>query len=196
MGIICPPWDWFNSSAKIRHPQGLHPWNYVFAVNACYNDNIRLGFVLFLYQRLLLFPQTMQWNYFYITIMILAVVMSEAGIRWLTPSLAQRQLWPNTHFGPEILRPRILWPGILWPGNTSARNNFGPENTSARLYTLARKQLWPKKYFGPLIYFGPEILRPDRLRPATLWPGDQTFKSVIFHHFWPSISLGGALGWN
>jgi hypothetical protein len=81
----------------------------------------------------------------------------------LTPSLAQRQLWPDTHFGPEILRP-----GILRPGNTSARNNFGPENTSARLYTLARKQLRPREYFGPLIYFGPEILRPDRLRPTTL----------------------------
>ena len=96
----------------------------------------------------------------------------------LTPSLAQRQLWPDTHFGPEI-----LWPGILRPENTLARNNFGPENSSARLYTLARKQLRPREYFGPLIYFGPEILWPDRLRPATHRPGDQTFKSVIFHYF-------------
>ena len=54
------------------------------------------------------------------------------------------------YFGPEILWPettsarRILWPAyILRPGN-----NFGPENTSAHLYTSARK------YFGP-IDFGP-----------------------------------------
>ena len=101
----------------------------------------------------------------------------------LTPSLAQRQLWPDTHFGPEILRPETFW-----PGNTSARNNFGPENTLACLYTSARKQLRPREYFGLLIYFGPEILRPARLRPAPLRPRDQTFKSVIFHHFWPGLA--------
>ena len=102
-------------------------------------------------------------------------------------------VWPRDSFGPTLTSARKYFgPEILRPGHTSARNNFGPENTSARLYTLAHKQLRPREYVGPLIYFGPEILRPDRLRPATLWPGDRTFKSVMFHHFWPSISLGGA----
>ena len=94
--------------------------------------------------------------------------------------------WAHTQFGPETALARHS----LRPGNTLARNTLA-RNTSARKY-FGPKQLRPREYFGPLIYFGPEILRPDRLRPATLWPGDQTFKSVIFHHFWPSIILGGA----
>ena len=51
-------------------------------------------------------------------------------------------------------------------GNTSAQNNFGPENTSAHLYTSARRILrptyilWPGNNFGPentlaRKYFGP-----------------------------------------
>ena len=66
----------------------------------------------------------------------------------LTPSLAHRQLWPDTHFGPEILRPettlarKYFGPRILRPGEY-----FGPVHTSAR------------KYFGP-IDFGPAHFGP------------------------------------
>ena len=71
-----------------------------------------------------------------------------------TLTLARKYFGPE-YFGPEILWPettsarRILRPAyILWPGN-----NFGPENTSARLYTSARKYFGPID-FGPL-HFGP-----------------------------------------
>ena len=110
--------------------------------------------------------------------------ISEKRFLLLSAVHGSHPVWPRDSFGPTLTSARKYFgPKQLRPGNTSARNNFGPENTSARLYTLARKQLRPREYFGPLIYFGPEILRPDRLRPATLRPGDQTFKSVIFHHF-------------
>ena len=67
----------------------------------------------------------------------------------------------HTQFGPETALTRHS----LRPGNTSARNNFDPENTSARLYTLARKQLWPREYFSPaqletLLFLYPHCVGP------------------------------------
>ena len=54
-------------------------------------------------------------------------------LRWLTHSLAQRQLWSDTHFGHvNASVQRILRPSVY----------FGPENTLARETTSAR-WLWP-----------------------------------------------------
>jgi hypothetical protein len=92
------------------------------------------------------------------------------------------KFWAHTQFGPETALARhSLRPGNTSPRNTSARkyfsleilrpettsaqrilrpsyilrpgNNFGPENTSARLYTSAQKYFGPID-FGPL-HFGP-----------------------------------------
>ena len=79
---------------------------------------------------------------------------------WPRDSFGPTLTLARKYFGPEYFVPKILWPEttlarkivrpayILWPGN-----NFGPENTSARLYTSARKYFGPID-FGPL-HFGP-----------------------------------------
>ena len=86
----------------------------------------------------------------------------------------------HTQFGPETALARHS----LRPRNTLARNNFSPKTTLAQ------------RILKPAYILRLETLRPDKLWPTTLRPGDQTFKSVIFHHFWPSTSLGGAPGWS
>ena len=92
-------------------------------------------------------------------------------------TLAPHLLWPQTYFSRRhnsaqgILRPNEYFGSI----NTSAWCLLQPEihqpgNTSAR------------KYFSP-----------KQLRPNTLWPQDQIFKSVIFNQLGPSMGLGGYL---
>ena len=88
----------------------------------------------------------------------------------LTPSLAQRQLWPDTHFGPEILRPET----------TSARKQLRPRKYFGPVNTSAQKILRPRKYFGP------EILRPGNnfgpidFGPLHFGPGTKLSKVSFF----------------
>ena len=73
--------------------------------------------------------------------------------------------------------------------NTLARNNFGSETTSAQ------RILRPGEYFSPENTLARCILWPgdtsaqNNFGPETTLALDQTFKSVIFHHFWHSIGL-------
>ena len=83
--------------------------------------------------------------------------------------MAQRQLWPDTHFAPEILRPKT---------------------------TSTQKQLWPRKYFSLVNTLAQKILRPGNnfgpidFSPLHFGPGTKISKMSFFHHFWPSTGLG------
>ena len=101
------------------------------------------------------------------------IFCSFLGASWklLGASCGSHPVWPRDSFGPTLTSarkyfgPEYFGPEILWPETTSARrilrpayilwpgNNFGPENSSARLYTSARKYFGPID-FGPL-HFGP-----------------------------------------